>query len=404
MLRKSLALFLCISLLGQNALFAAAAQPSQQPQNLAQYQQRAKEDLRRTPWIAREGKYILGIGGTSLALLITQQVRHQHKIQALQKQYAKALRDIRHNADITLAQAQSEWNFERNNMRTHFNDRISSLEQELATVRAEKQALAEELRLSNIKMEGWKKSSEVQRSKRLAAMEAASQREAQLMEELEKLQIRFNQKKSHYMDIVHYSTNLDAELTKYEKLFDKSVPEAERKALRQQLTQEPWLLNATKAQQEEFLDIIDQASAYRRGTYKEAGDGFMRFLIRKSMDKNMPLYERLIGMCRHIFHSKNLLTVALIVTLGMSAHDVHAQKMADRINTNFELFLNATPEELAVMEQNEEVRNICIQGAEALHVMSQMSPSEAAVLRESLQEQAPTPVQTGARGTINLAR
>ena len=253
-------------------------------------------------------------------------------------------------------------------------------------------------------MEGWKKSSEVQRSKRLAAMEAASQREAQLMEELEKLQIRFNQKKSHYMDIVHYSTNLDAELAKYEKLFDKSVPEAERKALRQQLTQEPWLLNATKAQQEEFLDIIDQASAYRRGTYKEAGDGFMRFLIRKSMDKNMPLYERLIGMCRHIFHSKNLLTVALIVTLGMSAHDVHAQKMADRINTNFELFLNATPEELAVMEQNEEVRNICIQGAEALHVMSQMSPSEAAVLRESLQEQAPTPVQTGARGTINLAR
>ena len=390
--------------MGQNALFAAAAQPSQQPQNLAQYQQRAKEDLQRTPWIAREGKYILGIGGTSLALLITQQVRHQHKIQALQKQYAKALRDIRHNADITLAQAQSEWNFERNNMRTHFNDRISSLEQELATVRAEKQALAEELRLSNIKMEGWKKSSEVQRSKRLAAMEAASQREAQLMEELEKLQIRFNQKKSHYMDIVHYSTNLDAELAKYEKLFDKSVPEAERKALRQQLTQEPWLLNATKAQQEEFLDIIDQASAYRRGTYKEAGDGFMRFLIRKSMDKNMPLYERLIGMCRHIFHSKNLLTVALIVTLGMSAHDVHAQKMADRINTNFELFLNATPEELAVMEQNEEVRNICIQGAEALHVMSQMSPSEAAVLRESLQEQAPTPVQTGARGTINLAR
>lgn len=393
-----------MSLLGQNALFAAAAQPSQQPQNLAQYQQRAKEDLQRTPWIAREGKYILGIGGTSLALLITQQVRHQHKIQALQKQYAKALRDIRHNADITLAQAQSEWNFERNNMRTHFNDRISSLEQELATVRTEKQALAEELRLSNIKMEGWKKSSEVQRSKRLAAMEAASQREAQLMEELEKLQIRFNQKKSHYMDIVHYSTNLDAELTKYEKLFDKSVSEAERKALRQQLTQEPWLLNATKAQQEEFLDIIDQASAYRRGTYKEAGDGFMRFLIRKSMDKNMPLYERLIGMCRHIFHSKNLLTVALIVTLGMSAHDVHAQKMADRINTNFELFLNATPEELAVMEQNEEVRNICIQGAEALHVMSQMSPSEAAVLRESLQEQAPTPVQTGARGTINLAR
>ena len=403
MLRKSLALFLCMSLLGQNALFAAPAAEAQ-PQTLAQYQQRAKEDLQRTPWIAREGKYILGIGGTSLALLITQQVRHQHKIQALQKQYAKALRDIRHNADITLAQAQSEWNFERNNMRTHFNDRISSLEQELATVRAEKQALAEELRLSNIKMEGWKKSSEVQRSKRMAAMEAASQREAQLMEELEKLQIRFNQKKSHYMDIVHYSTNLDAELAKYEKLFDKSVPEAERKALRQQLTQEPWLLNATKAQQEEFLDIIDQASAYRRGTYKEAGDGFMRFLIRKSMDKNMPLYERLIGMCRHIFHSKNLLTVALIVTLGMSAHDVHAQKMADRINTNFELFLNATPEELAVMEQNEEVRNICIQGAEALHVMSQMSPSEAAVLRESLQEQAPTPVQTGARGTINLAR
>ena len=130
----------------------------------------------------------------------------------------------------------------------------------------------------------------------------------------------------------------------------------------------------------------------------------MRFLIRESIEKNMPLYERLIAMCRQMSGGKNLLTIGFLVALGMSAHDVKAQNMATRININFDLFLNATPEELAEMEKNKEVRDVCVQGAEALHQMSLMSDEEALYMQQSVQGNAPSQPQTSDQPSVNLAR
>lgn len=377
LVNKTLALILSFSLLGQSALWAAPSSESRQPQNLAEYQQRAKEDIQRAPWIQREGKYILGIGGVTVGLLVTQQVIHNRRVNAIHAEYQSLIEAARKNSQ-------------------------KEIQEQLIASQNELAATKKELRLSNIKAEGWKKSAQTQRAKREAAEQAAKQREALLQDKLTALQERFDTKKSHYTDLVRYSLKLDEELTKYEKLFNKAVPEEERLALRKQLAQEPWLLKTTKAQQEEFLYIIDQASTYRRGTYKEAGDGFMRYLIRQAMEKNMPLYERLIGMLRHVYHSKNIPAVVILVGLGLSAQNVKAQKMADRVNTNFDLFLNATPQELAEMEKDPELRKICVQGAEALHLMSNMTEEESSLLRQSVTNT--TTNNTPTRNSINLAR
>ncbi len=397
MIKKLLALTLCFSVLNSPLLWAAvpnaAALPANKSdgqevasqQSLAAYQQQAKEDLARAPWIAREGKYILGIGGTSVALLIAQHIIHQRKTYALRSEYMASIKAARQTGQQRLLSAQKEWDLARKDIVERFETRIAEMDKEMAALLNEKKALQEELRITKIKKDGLAQSAATQRSKRLAAEQAAAEREAALTAQLDALQERFDRKKLHYTDLTHYSPSLDKELVVYEKLFDKSVPEAERLALRKQLEKEPWLLKTTEAQQKEFLKLIDEASAYRRGTYRDAGDGFMRFLIRKAIDRNMPLYERMIGMCRHIFHSKNLMAIAVVAALGISAQDVKAQKMADRVNTNFDLFLNATPQQLAEMEKDETVRAVCIQGAQALHLMSQMSAEEAAFITEGLQ-------------------
>ena len=375
-LSKTLSLLISLSLLAQSTLFAAPASANS-PQNLAEYQRQAREDVAQAPWIKKEGKYILGIGGTAVGLLIVQQLYHEAQVKAINKQYGKMMYDLTQQHELQL----------------HNTKVLANSYNKIAqTLEAENRTLKKQLQTSL-----------AQRQRQENNIHQMHNRIEQMRQEQNQLQRRFDQKKKHYTDLVHYSKELDVELAKYEKLFSSTATDAEVLALRKQLAKEPWLLKVTPQQRDEFLYIIDQASQYRRGTYREAGDSFMRHLIRRSMEKNIPFYERLIGMCRHVFHSKNLVTVGIIVALGMSAHSVKAQKMADRINTNFDLFLNATPAELAEMEKDPAVREVCIQGAEALHQMSQLDEQETEELLQSIRQPVSVPVN-GSRGTIQLAR
>ena len=87
-LNKMLACALSLSLLGQSTLFAAPAkQPSQQPKTLVEYQQRARAEVKRSPWIQREGKYILGAGGAVVAGFVLQEVRHRRRLEVLQQEH-----------------------------------------------------------------------------------------------------------------------------------------------------------------------------------------------------------------------------------------------------------------------------------------------------------------------------
>ena len=523
MIRKSLAVLCCFSLLGQNTLYASADKTNpaeQKPQTLAEYQQRAKEDIQRTPWINREGKYILALGGVSAGALIIQQVRFHHKQMAQQKNWEreriklagqnaeevaflqqklgasqaaqreaekellathigwemheqalmrKTEKEIIHLNDL-LEQAQAEkarleqklasqakWYSQELEQQLHGDwrkklpprpaprpepvvaitdparllnpariekaavpqpqmisewkdlqasakaaeEKIASLEKALAQAQAEKTDLQRQLRYTEKKVNGLQRSNKLHRQKYAALQKASVVTEGQLAKEIELLNYKI---KNFLLPLTYYSSRLDEEMQPYAKLFDKNTSQEQRQLLRNQLLNEPWMQKVSSAHQKEFLDILDRAAEYRMHSYQEAGDSFMRFLIRESIEKNMPLYERLIAMCRQMSGGKNLLTIGFLVALGMSAHDVKAQNMATRININFDLFLNATPEELAEMEKNKEVRDVCVQGAEALHQMSLMSDEEALYMQQSVQGNAPSQPQTSDQPSVNLAR
>ena len=409
-MKQMLACTLSLSLLGQSALFAAPPQqPSKQPNTLVEYQQRAREEVKRSPWIQREGKYILGAGGAVVAGFVLQEVRHWRRLEVLQQEYTSRLESVyragkkaaqREFADVEknlkTRLAQEEIYFDR--LAAADKKKVSMLQEEmfaaqkeaeaakreLAQVQASKKQLEKELRTANHKATGWQKSSEVQRGKLKAAQEAAVTREAELQQVIAQWEKRYALKNEHYIFLASYHPdNWGGKLHTYEKIFDPKVSQAERLALRNQLAQEPWLLQATQAQQKEFMKIVDRAAEMRMYNGRETTDMFMRSMIRMFVDKELPLYERLIGLCRHIFHSKNLMIVGTIFILGASAQSASAQKMADRVNQNFDLFLNATEQELAVMEKDKEVVKVCVQVSEVLHQMSQLTPEEQDMLSQA---------------------
>ena len=58
-MHKFFAVFLSLSLLLPHTLWAHAKQTPKEPNTLAEYQQRAQEDIQKAPWISKEGKIVL---------------------------------------------------------------------------------------------------------------------------------------------------------------------------------------------------------------------------------------------------------------------------------------------------------------------------------------------------------
>lgn len=393
-LNKVLACVLSLSLLGQSALFAAPQQP-REPQTLAEYQARAKEDVQRSPWIQREGKYILTAGGALAAGLILQGVYYRRKMTKMNQEYVAQLGKTYEYYGNKLAEQEGQRKlkeFQRGltqsgsyldeldqvaaRLRKEMwadKDKIELLEKEIAELQAANKRLEKELLHTGNKARGWQKAAELRQG-----------RVEMLKEELVRLKKEYDLSELRY----YFLTSTSAEkwggrLDAYVKIFDASVPEAERLALRKQLAQEPWLLQATQSQQKEFLRIIDRASNMAVHASKTSAEPYMHSMIRGFVDKELPIYERLAGLCSRVFTSKNLVWVGLIVVLGTTAQTASAQRMADRVNKNFDLFLNATPQELAEMEKDKEVVKVCVQGAEVLHQMSRMDKEEQEILSQA---------------------
>ncbi len=404
-LNKVLACVLSLCLLGQSALFAAP-QPPREPQTLAEYQARAKEEVRRSPWIQREGKYILGAGGAVAAGFILQGVYYRRKMTKMNQEYVTQLGKTYEYYGNKLAEQESQRKlkeFQRSltpsgsyldeldqvaaRLRKEMwadKDKIELLEKQIAELQAANKQLEKELVRTGNKAKGLQTAAEVRQGRVQA-----------LKEELVRLKKEYDLSELRY----YFLTSTKAEkwggrLDAYVKIFDSSVPESERLALRKQLAQEPWLLQATKSQQKDFLRIIDRASDMAVHASKTSAEPYMHSMIRVFVDKELPIYERLAGLCSRVFTSKNLVWVGLIVVLGTTAQTASAQRMADRVNKNFDLFLNATPQELAEMEKDKEVVKVCMQGAEVLHQMSQMNEEEQEILSQAWRAKgAPKPAR-----------
>ncbi len=376
-LNKSLAFILAFSLLGQSFAFANPTETNT-PQTLAEAQAQAKQAIQDAPWIAREGKYILGAGGVLVSVIITQQILHHRQT----KELTNTIQELSTKTqDLSIALNEAD-----------HNARV--LRKKYANIaKAEKKISAEQAaQINHLQKQVAQKDRTIYKmNSRIGSLRAENYT----------LNQRLTRKKSHYNIWASYPHEWDSMLLEYEKLFDTKIPWEQRAALRNKLAQESWLTNTPKAQQKQFLHIIDTAMvSANSGNGKESASQIIRHFSNMFMEDHLPLMQRLIAFGRHIFHSKNLMAVAFVVALGASAQKAQAQEMANRINTNFDLFLNATPEQLAEMEKNDETRQICMQAAEAIILMSQLHPEDVADLLNSTgAEQKPLP-----NLNVNLAR
>ena len=101
-MHKFFAVFLSLSLLLPHTLWAHAKQTPKEPNTLAEYQQRAQEDIQKAPWISKEGKIFLSVAGVGGALLVVQHLYFKGQLKAQQKQHASTMQTMtqRLQADI----------------------------------------------------------------------------------------------------------------------------------------------------------------------------------------------------------------------------------------------------------------------------------------------------------------
>ncbi len=397
---KILACVLSFSLLGQSALFAAPSpNSSASPQTLADYQARAKEELKNTPWLDQEGKDILSAGGAVATAFVLREVSPKNieqEIQRIKSETERVKREIENTkrhpqtvdervTELEKATAQVEKGTQtKSKLIETFEPRraadVKSYEQELKALEARRTSLS---RFAKESQKSLSPNEIIEAREQLKALELIEQKEAALLKELAELNQRNEIMQERYAFLTSFESTAWKNLDSYAKIFDPSVPALERKAWRERLANEPWLKQAPLAQQKEFMQIVDQAASETIASGKRSGGRLMEVLIRQFAGEQSPLYRRLINLCKGAFRSKNVLAVGLVFALGMAAQTASAQKMADRVNQNFDLFLNATPQELAEMEKDKEVVKVCVQGAEVLHQMGQMTQEEQDILSQA---------------------
>lgn len=171
------------------------------------------------------------------------------------------------------------------------------------------------------------------------------------------------------------------DILKYMGLFDRSVPYADRMVLKTRLAQEPWLTAMPQNQRRIFLSMIDDLSLSAQIPGREVVSAHFAALAEINLKESPALLRRMNVLISKLAKPGNIALAALIVALGTSAHDAKAQNVADRINRNFDLFLNATPQELQEMQQSQEVVQVCVQGTHLLQTLSQMDPAQAQLMQ-----------------------
>ncbi|MBQ7908187.1 MAG: hypothetical protein IJ311_01640 [Elusimicrobiaceae bacterium] len=399
MFKKFLALTLACSLLGQNVLFA-----QQVPvEDLRQLQQQANRDVKELG-LTDAQKTFLTIGGTVFLSSIVFTALHKHSIKMEQQKSTKMLEATIRQHSQEMAKAEREalaaHQAEVTRLQREFNANLAAKEtellsykEELSAVREELMAAREDLRLTSIKKAGFEKSAAVQKAKRQTLISQLEKRELELQEIIaqQTKTAEFYNDLFHQFSAIEHSVTLDME--KYTRLFDETLPEAERRSLRAALNNEPFLKAATKEQQEMFLKYVDDAmSLIHVGKTTEGASHILRFGAEKFLPQaEKALYQRLISLAKHVSTKKNLFVISFLALLGVSAQSAQAQNtkqlQANRINQNFNIFLKADETTLAQIAQNPEATKVCVQGAYALHMMKALPQEDIqALANESYEE------------------
>lgn len=324
-IKRTITLFLCLLLTGQSIAFAAGAQQK----TLAQYQQRAKQEIQHSDWLKKDGLYLLGITGTAAGLIIF----YQRKLAFLENKKLNLENQVRtQQRVITELEKHFQKNYNRLRKAEHARD-----------------VLRENIKNINA--------------------------EAKLLQKQQEV----------YLAMLNLPVT--ANIEKYLVLFEGKISNQTRQQLMSELAKEPWVQALSKTERTEFTNLI-HTIAMQNGQGTTAGTMTQTWMLvgRAATRANKGYAPLLKNFARHLMKPRNLLTVSIVLVLGWAAPaNAQAQKRAARIDANFNLFLNATPQQLADMQKDPIQRQVCIQGAEALHLLSTMDQEEVHSMVQELQ-------------------
>ncbi len=356
LIQKTIVLVIVCSLLGPNSLWAKVQPQLTLP--LAEVQEQARQDR---SWLQEHQLAIL-TGWSVLATLGTikfaiDKTQQRQRIKLLSKEIANAQQEV---AQAKQLKAQLEV------LENNYKAQTARLQKLTAT----NHNLEEQLK--NIK-------------------------EAYL------LKLRSTEKdfSSFYKYIDNLQTPLSATTEKmlesYVPLLDASLPEKQYRQLRLRFSREPLMQGLSKEERRTFFRMLDDLIVYQRAaagklsiklskdecliyssqivrnyllSHPETNQKFVLRFLRKAMDKNYLL--SLLGV------------VSMLSVPALNAQAQAKSPLAQRIENNFDLFLNASPEELAELEQDPQAYKACVTGTDTYHQITLLSEQEQAALRQSL--------------------
>ena len=322
---QKIAVFLVFCLLSQNLLFAQTTDQAKSALALAQEQ--ARQDVQQKPWIQREGLWVLSTFGVSVGLLVVQEIRHRFALNRIATEEtirriaaAEISRELT-QAKGALGALESE-NIRLKNMnhdllegREYFKGQIADLEGKLqgekfltGTYKTRSEGMALDLK------------------------------EFQLFElaDIEKIEKQ--------------SKTIARKLMK-----GQALTEAEAKLLME---------GTDPATAQKILQAL-QSNTASVTNLEVAFGNIVRAHPEKVSAKTLRFFQKIAK------EMKAPMIIALLLSLSVNQNTAQAQDWEDRLNHNFDLFLQATPQELAEIERLG-LADLCIEGAQAIHEMAEM--------------------------------
>ena len=346
-LTQVVAVVAVLSLLSQNMLFA------QQTSNgtyvpLPEIQQQAQKDA---TFLQKHGLLtVTGVTSVGILFATLYIVKQQVQIKVMEKALAESIEgNVSHLKTV--------------------DELTQKLTQKQLEVTEQNQALLRGREVAQARRESLKK--ELLQTKK-AAQEMELMYKQQVKELTEQLALAQSELNINHLGIYLRSPNEVLNLEKYSKLFDKTVSKEEKQILRQEIRNAQWYTVLPQTEKDIFESSLDYSISVLEGKVsQESSKLFSQRLFTYLSVQHLPQSMRLIKAMLHDVVFKNKAVVVGALLFGMTAFNTVSASTASyekaaRIDANFNLFLNASEEELAQMEQDPVVYEACVRNAAAL--------------------------------------
>ena len=261
-----------------------------------------------------------------------------------------------------------------------------------AIVLNEKEQVLQENRHLNNKVNGLQKGREVQLAKyqaaeqrRAAAELKAAAVESELSAKVRMLEEELSLTKRFLDGAIRLSPEMEKAVNRYSEMFNNARSAKERTALRKSLEEEVWFKNFAKEDQQLILKTVDETIGNIQHGISRFGNIYLvSARVSQAADRHAApqALQFLSGLGRKVLTSKNLLAAGIMLGLfaatGVTTANAQTSKEAQRIESNIDLLLNATPEQLQAWEQDPQMYEACVTAAAVQHSLTQMSGEELA--------------------------